>query len=61
MQYIFNAPDPEEMGKALNRLLAAQKEYDEAIKEMRRAVFVSCFVEIEATDKQAPTENGMAG
>ena len=56
MQYIFNAPEPEEM-----RLLAAQKEYDAAMKEMRRVTFVPCFAEIEATNEQFSSEkNGAA-
>lgn len=61
MQYVFNAPEPEEMSKALKRLLAAQKEYDAAMKEMRRVTFVPCFAEIEATDEQFSSEkNGVA-
>lgn len=61
MRYVFTAPEPEEMNKALNRLLAAQKEYDEAMREMRRITFVPCFARLKADDDLDVTEEDEEG
>mgnify|MGYP006908001581 CR=1 FL=1 len=61
MKYVFYAPEPEEMSKALNRLLAAQREYDEAMKEMRRITFVPCFARLKADDDPDVAEEDEEG